>query len=710
MSNRFVVSRPLDYKPVQEPLELLKYAIDAKRKQMNFIDDTLNDLGVMKVQGVEGTGYQTEAAKVNQENQKKIDDVYNYIKANPNDYNGAEKIVRETARNVKRDFIVGKAAAINSATASINESIKEGMKNIGKEGGYSGEKFNIAKQNFMADNQDIGEYDPNLGRFTKGTAFVAPPKDPDYWKLTKEVIAATPELKNVQVRPGKSPDSFTYVDITTGLEAKLPETLKHNLDAQLRNDPSVREDINFNAKNIMRQLGIAPTDYNTLKVLQDKAYTEKSNAILGFGYTNTDQKMAYRDNFAARENYKHQLKLKENADLLGGLSAGTAGSADLGLNEISGKSIGMINTSTSNLAPNMGLGPMGLLTSLGRYNAYMKDSEDPVLSKPAYNNMKTTEAINKIFADQGVKINTNALQKVMTKGANLTIGQVLDGYNAELRRMNVALQSPNSPYRAKYAPFTDSDQGKKLTDLIGPNDHYTVEVSENGRVTKSASEYNWAKAKKDLGIITNSGNKDNFQLIGVAYPNDHSDKYGYVGYKDGKQITIYPTSDINSVSNNGVLRLHSLTKQARLEGYTPQYEIPAASNLISDIAYNLTKSKGKDGSENYDPKAVEALRAMYAAHAKDPNHFPQPSVVLEGVGNKEIGGTIVPTYKVSVHTTDAKGNPVLKEIGQADLTEDANTAYELSNSDIAKLAGNTKFHLDAKNRQVLEYTTIGGGY
>ncbi len=686
MSNRFTHLNPIKYTPVQEPLELLKYVIDAKRKQIDNVDDGLAALGELRVNGYRNTGYEVAANKVNKGIQERIDNVYNYIKANPHDYQGAERMVKKATQETKRDFIVGEAGAITSATKEIENSVAEGMKNIGKEGGYSATKFNTARQNFIDDNQDIGYYDPALNRFTKGTSFVAPPKDPDYFKMLNEVVKATPELKNVSVQAGRNAgDPYHFVDITTGYEVKLPETLKANLLAQLRNSPEVNEDIDFNVRNQMRALGA--NDYNTYKLLKEASLQEKANAIGGYGYTNIERKLDYRENFGAREALKHLYKTKEDEALMQGIAqAGQVVTQDAGLLDVpvtnQQKGIVDIPVKGTHLsdAASRGAG-ISANPLFGNVYTQMYGNQEMtgLNAKVIFNDPATISKLETLFTSQGVEPNRKNLNAAIEEGVKKgwSYNKVLEVYNKKQDDIYQGLV--NTPYRGKSMPFASYDKAKSVTDLIMINEHYPVDVYEDGKLIYSRKDTNLGKIKEEDKL---SGKNSDFAFSAIGYPGYGKDQYSYTGYKNGRTYHVYPTLDSNDPNNNDALRLHKFTLQARTDGQTEPFQIPLGSALREQIIRGL--HLGPSSSDELANSGSVYLQAVDVDHSK---------------------GTLVPKYKV--YKTLPNGKPDLRnELGTTYLTEDANEVFEMSRQDIINMGGSNEFSYDKKTNTVNQFQTI----
>jgi len=308
MSNRFVQYKPLGYKPVTLPLELIKETLTERRKLIDVMDEAQDQLALIRATPIPGTGYEREAAEENRDLQNLKETTTRYFQDNPTDLYGQKRLIREVKNNITNRMLTGRLGAINNAYTSYAKQMEELQKDAGKKDGFSHTRINEAAELFKFKHQNLGKFDPSTGRYENASSLQNPAYNYDINEQLDLAIKNTPAMKDYTIH--RSKDGFTVINTITGKESKEGAQIVKNLYDRLLGDSKYKEDLNWQAQIWAMRNNV--TDPEKISQYIKAKSMFDAQAGQGYGYVSQEKPTisTYTDK-AGFELWKRQLDAQE---------------------------------------------------------------------------------------------------------------------------------------------------------------------------------------------------------------------------------------------------------------------------------------------------------------------------------------------------------------------------------------------------------------
>lgn len=356
MSNRFVQYKPLGYKPVTLPLELIKETLTERRKLIDVMDEAQDQLALIRATPIPGTGYEREAAEENRDLQNLKETTTRYFQDNPTDLYGQKRLIREVKNNITNRMLTGRLGAINNAYTSYAKQMEELQKDAGKKDGFSHTRINEAAELFKFKHQNLGKFDPTTGRYENATSLQNPAYNYDINEQLDAAIKNTPAMKDYTVH--KSRDGFTVINTITGKESKEGLQIVKNLYDRLLGDSKYKEDLSWQAQIWAMRNNV--TDPQKISQYMQAKSQMDAQAGMGYGYTSEEKPTisTYKDDMGIL-NYKFQLAqllnqeqpYDDNQQMTYGMASEAPTSVMSSIGNVISQNDGFLGTLALNMAP-----------------------------------------------------------------------------------------------------------------------------------------------------------------------------------------------------------------------------------------------------------------------------------------------------------------------------------------------------------------------
>ena len=624
MSNRFVQFRPLTYTPVTEPLELLKESITNRRKMMDSIAEQEDALNAFKINAIPGTGYEQEAVGVKADWQKQKEGLFNYISENPNDVYGQMREIRKVKNYIINDTLNGKAGAIQNAYNQYVADDKEYSKTAGKKDSYSQSRYGQNKELFIAANKDIGEFDPNTGRYTKASSFSPPPVEFDTFQRLKEVWDLTPESTYSELKSGR--DGFFIIDKKTNHKLKESNTLVNNMLNSLKGDAGYIDDLKFRTKyySVANGLDMSNPDHARLaEAYAGQQMAHDAGQMSGYSYNNSDQDLHRTMDDSWRYNVE-MSKLKMLEHLMEPEPLGNP----------KPRQVSVFSTSPALEDANSYWNNLDALASeieeknggVRKGIAVREGWDSRYGNSPNYSNnyhsskQYNGEEIDKISKDIGAKLGVDSYD----------VSTFLSKYYKDPKNKNGTLYNALKGFVASYkqrgfdkSPITgfpiDVDQQDDLTKKTLQDGQAQVWKVENGRIVTNRADYSMSKFLKDeskdmYNSITLKPKSDlNYKVTDIVPANSKIPKTTYKMTNSSGDVIFVAVSDainkpdsrINAM-NYSVSRMHETPSEYNKEGVILT-NLGADSHIGQNVERYLN-SHGTSMVAKIDPRQVYGWR------------------------------------------------------------------------------------------------------
>ena len=585
MSNRFVQYKPLGYKPVTLPLELIKETLTERRKLIDVMDEAQDQLALIKAKGIAGTGYEKEAAEENRSLQDLRDTTSRYFQENPSDLYGQKRMIREVKNNIVNRMLTGKLGAINNAYDSYAKQMEELQKDAGKKDGFSHTRINEAGELFKYKHQDLGKFDASTGRYENASSLQNPAYNYDINEQLDAAIKNTPAMKDYTVH--KSRDGFTVINTITGEESKEGAQIVKNLYDRLVSDSRYKEDLNWQAQVWAMRNNV--TDPEKIAQYVKAKPMFDAQAGQGYGYVTEERPtMSTYTDKAAFELWKRQLDAQEqqpfdnDQQMIFGMASEEPTSRMSSIGEVISDNGGFLGTLSTLMSP---------------YGATFIGNQYDAKRKLAEKNRDIDPTTGKEYAPQH----------------NITGN-----------------------------PIGDKDRAKRLTEIALSNPQFAVTIIDaaTGRPKKTEKNYNVRNLLSEYESEIKDPRTGALKryATGIANPTEGSSEYGLVIpiNKNGDMAIIQPSVGVNSsetnVSSHNYNQFHSANKRADNQQIFIDHGFD--TNLFRDAG--ISNKSIPRGTERFVLTAVSNTRKGRDKVAK----YKVQAVVRNSKGGKSVMYTI----------------------------------------------------------------------
>lgn len=611
MSNRFVQYKPLGYKPVTLPLELIKETLTERRKLIDVMDEAQDQLALIRATPIPGTGYEREAAEENRDLQNLKETTTRYFQDNPTDLYGQKRLIREVKNNITNRMLTGRLGAINNAYTSYAKQMEELQKDAGKKDGFSHTRINEAAELFKFKHQNLGKFDPTTGRYENATSLQNPAYNYDINEQLDAAIKNTPAMKDYTVH--KSRDGFTVINTITGKESKEGLQIVKNLYDRLLGDSKYKEDLSWQAQIWAMRNGINDPE----KISQYMQAKSKLDAQAGMGYGYVTEEKPTIDTYTDQGGlalYKHQLDLQ---------------------------TLQAQNQNQWDPSP----------------TTFMMED----VSKPSGFADAFGQAVDALGGWMNVIGNSSPLSTVPGLGLGRAFKMAFNRQAPEKDEKGDIIKAQSA---ITGISLKDEEQSKRITQWMLSQRQTPVTIIDGatGKPKKFSSHYNVQKLIEEYGsdIFDKKTGKLKTKGVGLLNPSSYNDKFGVGMFlnNNGDLAIIEPAEDINNPKTNKALAYHNYYKETMRDakGQAMIIEEGPDTNLFNKAQINTAKIP-----RNTQGYKLIAVKNKFVDRVKVPLYMVQ-AIVPSGKGFHYVDLSTEPVELPNFGTT-------LQEIGNMSLEQ-----------------------------------------